>query len=290
VHKQIIINPAAGVGLTDKQLNALKNKLSEASIPFDLQLSKGLNHIYSICKELDESCDEVILAGGDGSVQEAIKGLLTKNIKLSIIPSGTGNDLYRSLYPELKNCHIDVVIDQILENAFQKVNICEANDNVFINVASMGLDAEIVANSLILRKFIHSSKTYLLSALYTILFYKPKTYHITTDDRTLTLKAYLIAVGNGRFYGGGMAITPKAQISDSVLDICIVKSMNRFKLLKLLPTVYSGNHLQFSEVDYFKSKTIKIESQKIELLNLDGELSHTTVLSVNSHHGTLLAR
>lgn len=290
MNKQVIINPAAGSGLSDKQLESLKRNLSAAGNPFNVLISTSLENIYEVCKTLNETYDEVILAGGDGSVQEAIRGLLNRRIKLSVIPSGTGNDLYRSLYPSDKNVIIEEVIDRILQKDFQDVNICEANDDLFINVASIGLDAKIASNSMILRKWIHSSKTYLISALYTILFYRPKTYRIIADGHSQMVKAYLVAVGNGRFYGGGMAITPQANISESELDICIVRSMNRFKLLKLLPTVYSGKHLQFKEVEYFKVKTIEIISDVSELLNRDGELSYSRILKVNSHYGKVLLR
>lgn len=286
----VIVNPAAGKGLSEYQLNLLKKVMDESNEPYRMYQSNGPNDIGTLCSNLDSTVEEVIIAGGDGSVQEVMESLMHRTISISVIPSGTGNDLYRSLYDNESKRSIEEIICGFSSFAYKKINICTINEKIFVNVASMGLDAQIVENSLKLRRLIRSSKTYLISALFTILFYKPRCYTIITDEGKMTIEAFLIAVGNGRYYGGGMAITPKADIESDVLDICVVKKMNRFKLLKLLPTVYNGKHLQFDEVLYWKSKNIEIVPQSKELINLDGELGLNDRFIVKDHLSKLSVR
>ncbi len=286
----VIVNPVAGFGFTSAQISLLKSLLEADGEDYEWVVSNGPNEIYEMCAALDEGWDEVIIAGGDGSVQEVIKGVLGKRISVTIVPSGTGNDLYRSVHPNHNGRVLDEIIGGLFESPFVSLHVCDSNQNLFINVASMGLDAKIVENSLVIQKWIKSSKSYLLSALATILFYKPKNYRIVTDGVTITLKAYLVAVGNGRYYGGGMEITPRARLMDEEVDICVVKNMNRFKLLKLLPTVYSGQHLAFEEVIYWKAKSVEIYPEKKELINLDGELLKNDCLVIHSGYGRLFVR
>lgn len=286
----VIVNPAAGKGLSDNQFELLKIAMEESNTPYSLMLSDGPNAIGAICASLESEVNEVIIAGGDGSVQEVMQSLLHRNISISIIPSGTGNDLYRSLYFKEGNKSLEDVIKGFNTFEYKKINVCTVNNAIFVNVASMGLDAKIVENSLKLRKFIRSAKTYLISAFFTILFYKPRRYTIITDTGTMKLEAFLVAVGNGKYYGGGMAITPQADIESDVLDICVVKKMNRFKLLKLLPTVYDGKHLQFDEVLYWKSKHVEIIPESEEWINLDGELGKNTRFAVKDHVNKLSVR
>lgn len=288
--KLAIINPAAGVGVDAKMLAALKCSLDRTDIPYHIIQSEYPGHLQKICSALDADVDEVIIAGGDGSVQECIRGLLHQNVVLTVLPSGTGNDLFRSLHMNDDKGSLEAYIDGVFDQPLKRVNVCLANDAVFVNVASMGLDAAIVELSLKLRKWIHSSKTYLLSALIMILFYRPRRYRIHTDGREQVVDAYLIAVGNGQYYGGGMRIMPKADLTETELDICLVKKMNRFRLLRLLPTVYSGDHLQFSEVIYWKAHNISITPENTELLNMDGELQMADHFVAASSHAELWMR
>jgi diacylglycerol kinase (ATP) len=99
--------------------------------------------------------------------------------------------------------------------------------------------------------------------------FSPIEYQITTDSQTFTTKAMLIAIGNGRSYGGGMLVCPHAQINDGLFDVMILKPVSKVEFLKVFPKVYSGFHLSHPQVWSFRTKKISIQANAVAYA--DGE-------------------
>ena len=99
--------------------------------------------------------------------------------------------------------------------------------------------------------------------------FKPRHYEITLDDRTMSTEAMLIAVSNGRSYGGGMLVCPNASISDGYFDVMVLHPVTKLEFLKVFPKVFAGTHVTHPAVEIVRSKTVRIESKAVAYA--DGE-------------------
>ena len=99
--------------------------------------------------------------------------------------------------------------------------------------------------------------------------FAPIEYEITTDNRTFTTKAMLIAIGNGRSYGGGMLVCPQARLDDGLFDVMILKPVSKLEFLKVFPKVFSGSHITHPAVEIFRTQKIELNADAIAYA--DGE-------------------
>lgn len=99
--------------------------------------------------------------------------------------------------------------------------------------------------------------------------FAPRHYEITLDDRTLSTEAMLIAVSNGRSYGGGMLVCPNAEINDGLFDVMVLHPISKLEFMKVFPQVFAGTHVSHQAVEIVRSKSVSIES--IAVAYADGE-------------------
>ena len=135
-------------------------------------------------------------------------------------------------------------------------------------VLSSGFDSTVneKANALSWPK--GRSKYNLAIALELPLF-KPSHFEIELDDRTISTEAMLIAVGNGSSYGGGMQVCPQASLTDGLFDVMVLSPISKLEFVRVFPTVYSGNHINHPEVNVYRTKKVRINSQAVAYA--DGE-------------------
>ena len=130
------------------------------------------------------------------------------------------------------------------------IDLAKVNNRYFINVSSVGFDAEVVYNTVKLKKlpFVKRSSSYILGVLLTLIAFKNQKINIKIDRYEINTHITLLAVANGKYYGGGMRIAPKAIIDDGILDIYLIKKMNKIKLLAFFPRLIRGTHEGIKEV------------------------------------------
>ena len=149
------------------------------------------------------------------------------------------------------------------------------NEKYFLNIASVGLDADIVYNAIAFKKmkFIKKDMAYILSICKTIFGKKGISIKVMLDGREISDKKVLfLAVANGKFYGGGVPITPNAEINDGLADVCLVENLNLLKIFRLLPKLVKAKHTEAKEVEIYRAKKIEIESENLVRVNIDGEI------------------
>lgn len=250
---------------------------------FILNMNAGKNNSYLIGKIIENYCKEkkvnyfinysyskedtvktiekyknlnnvaVYSVGGDGTLNQIINSIANTNLSLSVIPAGTGNDFYRSL-----SVHNGTSVD-----------LGKVNDRYFINVASFGIDSEIANTANIFKnKNIKGNLVYPLSILKNYFTYKSQNINIDNTNKEITL----LAVCNGRFYGGGFEISPNSDLNDGLFDIFEVGDINKLKTLNLLLKLVKGRHINDELVKIYKLKTLQINSEEDVICNLDGEI------------------
>lgn len=266
-----IINPIAGGGKAKGLIPLIEDTMNKHSKKFEIILTEKSQQATQIAEDNILNYDVIVAVGGDGTVNEVARGLLNKNKGiLGIIPGGTGNDMAKSLGISTNPSE---ALQTIINGHRTTMNIGKVNEHNFLNISSVGFDAEVVMHNNKLKKVLKSSISYAISVVYTLIDFKKKKVEIQIDDEKIEENIILLAVGNGKYYGGGMKILPMAKIDDGYLDICIISNLSKFMLLFLFPTIFKGNHIKYKKyVKTYRGRKIKIKGKEDIPLNIDGEL------------------
>lgn len=277
-----IINPVAGNGKGKSLIRTINEFMDHLEIEYLIKISNKLGNVTDLAKwGSSENYTDIVIVGGDGSLVEALNGIdFTKEIRLGIIPAGTGNDFARML-----NITKDskVALEIICSAKTKNVDIGVANNTKFINVCCCGIDGEIIMDTDRIKNKITGSTAYLLSTIKNLGTYKAKKVIIKIDDKIIRREVIMVAVGNGQYIGGGMKVTPGAIIDDELFEICIVNKVNKVKLLALFPSIFKGTHVEIKNVvEIYTGKNIQIETIEDRLLvNADGNIIGTTPLKIS---------
>lgn len=264
-----IVNPTAGKGKAKTLVPIIESECKVRNIEYVVKYTSGPADGTSIAaRGAAEGFERIIAVGGDGTVNDVLNGIAGTNAALGVIPGGSGNDFIRSI-----NGHND--IKKIIEdNAYGKIVKCDlgvCNGKYFINVASSGFDAQVVIETQKAKKVFSGSLAYIAAVIKTIFIYKGKRINIKVDDYDFEENTLLVAVANGKYYGGGMLPAPEAEIGDGYFDICHIKQVGKAKMLVLFPKFIKGKHCNIKEVSMLKGSKIKIEANEELPVNLDGE-------------------
>lgn len=267
-----IINPIAGKNRKKDITPIIKNKMDNTDYEYIIVHTKNIDDARIMTKQyLEDKYGIIVGVGGDGTIREVASGIkeMDRGI-LGIIPMGTGNDLARTLDIPLKP---NEALEKIIKGKIKKINMGKVESNIFLNVASIGFDAEIVKNTRIFKGIFKGKLAYTMGILRTLLIFKSKNVSIEYNNIKRNEKILLMAVANGNYYGGGMKITPEAKIDDGQLDICIIKDISRLKLLFLFPSVYNGKHGKYKKyVEFIRVESLKVYLEKEAFLNIDGDI------------------
>lgn len=240
-------------------------------LDFEL-ISVPVKHPEQIAASIEQhgsTVDMVILGGGDGTLNQAIESLLKVNRPLGILPLGTANDLARTLgIPG----DLPSACQVIAQGHSQSVDLGWVNDQYFFNVASLGLSVDITQKLTRGAKRRWGVLAYAMTALQVVGQTRPFSCEIRCNGETLSVKTVQIAIGNGRFYGGGMAIAGDAAIDDSRLDIYSLELQHWWQIFPLILTLPKGLHHQYHWVRSLQAESLEIYTRRPRDINTDGEI------------------
>ena len=234
---------------------------------------KKVEDIPFLMEKYRSNIDLVIVGGGDGTLNAMVDVLVETQLPLGIIPLGTANDLARTLgIPNsiAEACRI------IAEGNLKYIDLGWVNNKYFFNVASLGLSVKITQklNKGLKRRL--GILAYAWTALQVLSKTRPFTAMIGIDGQNIKVKTLQIAIGNGRYYGGGMPIAHDAQIDDQRLDLYSLEIEHWWQIFPLLWTLPRGQQGLLSWVRTLKGKEIQIQTRKPHSINTDGEITSTT--------------
>jgi diacylglycerol kinase (ATP) len=265
----IIFNPAARGGKAISLYSELKELVGTTPI-FQLTETDSIQELAAALAK--QGYDHIVVAGGDGTVNGVINGIGTADILLSVLPAGTMNVFAYELgirSSQLKKCW------ELIQHGRPKtVDLALANQNYFVQLAGVGLDAMTVqATDLEMRKTI-GPVSYLLSAAKVIGRPAP-TLRLRFEDGSESGGCFIL-IGNGRFYGGPFSLFRDAKNDDGLLDLLIFKHQSYLDIFRYLQGVLIGNHTDLPDIEYRQVPSARVTSEEPVPLELDGDVAGST--------------
>jgi YegS/Rv2252/BmrU family lipid kinase len=299
----VIVNPRSGGGLSEKGWAGLVGPLGEGLGAFDARFTERPGHARTIAHEEATNGRKLVIAfGGDGTISEVADGLVAAGGKteFGVIPRGTGGDFRRSLGIENRIAaaaeHVRKSIPRSLDVG--RVTYVDHDGKQatrhFVNVTSVGFSSVVAERANRGSKRLGGRVAFLSSVVRSLVTYDNADVLVSVDDaeaRHMTI--LLAAVGNGRFFGGGMKICPEAILDDGRFDFVTVGDLGRLEVLAKIHRIYSGNHLSMKEVRQTRCRRLRVAplDAKAEIpLEIDGETPGCLPASFEIIQGALRLR
>ncbi len=272
----LILNPKAGRGSNnerEREVSLLCERLGARGCDVELRTTSRPNDAVEFAREAASAgVDDVIVAGGDGTVNEALQGMVGASARLGVWPRGTANVLARELSipssPER-------VAEMIARAHSRRVHIGRATSEAtgerryFFLMAGVGLDASIVRGVRPRLKRRLGEGAFWYSGIEHLLRWRPSAFSAEIDGENFG--ATFAVIGNGASYGGGLAITPRARMDRNEFEVCLVDSRSRFRYLHLLgKAMRGGAELKAEGVRYLNATQLRASGDA--LVQVDGEL------------------
>lgn len=283
----LVINPVAGQGKGATVGTYVAGWLTQKKIPYTLITGKSSTSLADQLGNFLEKrsdCEGVIAVGGDGLLHLVLQKIVPAQIPLALIPAGTGNDFVRTLGWSLDS--FDEHLEFVTTTKPTPIDLGLVDGEWFGAILSTGFDSVVneKANGLSWPK---GAMKYNAAIAIELPRFRPRHYEIFLDDQTLSTEAMLIAVSNGRSYGGGMLVCPDANICDGLFDVMILRPVSKVEFLKVFPRVFTGTHLSHPAVEILRSKTVRIESKAVAYA--DGERIGQLPVSAECIPGALMS-
>lgn len=256
-----IINPRSGKLNKQHIESNIREACLRREIPYSIMYTQRAGDAKRLAKEIpDEEC-VVFSVGGDGNLNEVLNGVAeSKNKILGNIPSGSGNDFEKTL--------------KLYDSGIYDFDLGKINGRYFINVACLGLDADVANNIDIIRnkKWIPVKQRYNASLVYTYFKYKFKKLKIQMGEASVENDCTILTVCNGQYYGGGYRIAPHSLLNDGLFDIYFVEKMAKPKIIPVLLKLLQGKHETSPAVKRYEESKIIIDCAEKYTFNVDGEM------------------
>lgn len=253
-----IINAIAGRGRYKKILSNIERICKERDTEYEIRYISEEKDGSQIALEYKDEENVIYVVGGDGTITKTIAGIVGTKNKLGVIPSGSGNDTYRTI--------------KMLPKGETKIDLAKINDTYFINVACTGVDAEVANNLDKLKETkIPTSQLYNASIIYTFVKFKHKRMKLHTSIKDIDSKYTILSICNGAYYGGGFNIAPKAELTDGLLDIYYGEKMSKIEMIPLLLKMKKGKHEGKRKIHKFRTDHVEINFEEEITFNVDGE-------------------
>ncbi|MGD9909476.1 MAG: diacylglycerol kinase family protein [Candidatus Izemoplasmatales bacterium] len=257
----IVHNPLSNNRKSKKTTNHWVKYFKKHQVPITVRSTLKIDDL-SIYLEKHPNIKDVLYLGGDGSINYLVNQVDVSKIKQNIYlaKSGSGNDFLRTL-KQIKKGDISI--------GLAKTNVGETR---FINGCGIGFDA--LVGHYVNNDTKKSKISYFKNVFKAVYRYQKSPIDVSVDGKDYHFeKAYFIAIQNGKYFGGGMKITPKGNPTKDSFQVCVAHNLNTTILLTLFPTIYFGVHPKFKKyITVLEGKTIKVKVPSPRYFQADGEV------------------
>lgn len=260
----LVYNPAAGRGRAKRHVREAEQHLRQLGAQVDTYESVSPDDLTRAAAAGSVRYDRVVVCGGDGTLNRAVRDFDLERGSLALIPLGSGDDFARVMrIPRDVRAACEVAV----RGRERAVDVATADDLRYLGVAGVGFDSEVAAFANENVKRLRGSAVYLYAILRVLPRFRPRTVRINGRDEEIMFAVF----ANSPRYGGGIRIAPSAKVDDRQLDVCIVHRTTRTQLLLTLPRAYTGAHVRKKFVETRRGAEFRLESNVPLDIFADGE-------------------
>ena len=286
----LLTNPMAGHGNAPHAAERAVARFQECGVDVTAIVGRDPAHARELVDDaLAHGTDALVVVGGDGVISLALQALAHSDIPLGIVAAGTGNDHAREYGLPVGDpaAAVDVIVAGQTETIdLGHIRGADGTGTWFGTIAATGFDS-LVSDRVNRMSWPHGRMRYNLAIVAEISKLRLLPFRLVLDgEREIVTDLTLAAFGNTRSYGGGMLICPGADHADGLLDITMIRSGSRTKLMRLFPTVFKGTHVELDEVITDRARTITVESPGINAY-ADGEYACALPVEISAVPGAL---
>ena len=275
----VLINPKSGRGKSQKIGKKVSAFFKSQNLKFALfETQDNCRGSQTVKNNLTSNYTDLMIIGGDGTINEAINGLKF-DLPVSFIPSGSGNDFVKNINIGSK---LESQLDTALHGPINRIDLGICNDRKFINGVGIGFDGQIAAD-MIHRKvrFLSGQLKYYYHVLHILGSYKYRDFDLTIDRVPQRENLILLTIANGTTFGGGFKLTPHAKLNDGKLSVCTIGILSPLQRYLKVLTLQKGSHHHLKEVSLFDAKEIIIGANAQLEAHIDGEYFNQPPFSIS---------
>jgi len=266
----LVINPVSGAGRGATLGREVAGYFTAKKLKYEIitgtSASKLRDNLRGFLERNSDNCNGVISIGGDGLAHLVLQLVVPLHVPFSIIAGGNGNDFVRAIGWDLNE--ITTQLDIVTKSQPKPIDLGLVDSEWFGAILSTGFDSVVneKANDL---KWPKGPMKYNVAIAMELPKFKPLSYQIEIDGGSFETEAMLIAVGNGKSYGGGMQVCPDADLNDGLFDLMVLRPVSKFEFLRVFPKVFSGKHVQHPQVEIYRTSKVSLHADAVAFA--DGE-------------------
>ncbi len=272
------INPISGTGEKDVLVQAIKKRTTEKNIPFEISDTNAAGDYSYLPQKIEtEKITDIIICGGDGTVNKIVAALKNVSVNVGIIPMGSGNGL--ALAAGIP-ANTEKALDIIFNGKASYVDGFYINKQFSCMLCGLGFDAQVAHDFAKQKK--RGLATYVKQTLKNFISAKPYSFVIRLPNEEIKTDAFFVSIANSNQFGNNVTIAPKASICDGLLDVVIVSKMSKLKLLYALgkqitlgEITNTRKKFRTQDIVYLQTKKLQIDNLQHAPLHIDGDPAST---------------
>ena len=277
----MIVNPSAGGGRAGLALNEAREALTVLGLEHRVEPTRSLEHAAELARIAARRGEVAVALGGDGLLGAVAGALKHSEGVVGVLPGGRGNDFALVVgIPHDPRAACEV----LASGTVRELDLGAVGSRTFIGIASCGFDSEAnrIANE---TRLVRGNLVYTYGALRALAAWKPATFEIKLDGgEPRPFTGYTVAAANSKAYGGGMLLAPDASLEDGLLEVVMVGAVRKLRFLRLLPTVFKGEHVRQPNVQVLRAREVQISAKRPFNLYADGDPIAELPVTVRSLH------
>jgi len=286
----VILNPRSGRGQGGRRQAELEGLLQSAGTDAPgaewriIETTSAGSATGLARQAVAEGANVIAAAGGDGTLNEVVNGIVGTGAICGLLPLGTGNDFARHI--GLKT-DLPGAVHNLFLGTTRPVDIGKAGERWFINIAGCGFDALVAERINRGVQHLHGTAAYIVAVCQCLRTLKAAQMSLVLDGEPMETLALMCSVANASTYGGGMRVAPDARIDDGLFDICLLHDAGRLEFLLAFPRVFKGTHITHPKVTMHRAREVCIDSVPPMPVLIDGDVVGTTPVTFTIHRHAL---